>query len=81
MKKIDWNVASELGLIRKINRYILHPLGLAMSRNPDNGHSECILVADDGIFNYKYDNGIFNYKYDKEDKSIEEIKYYLDCLK
>ncbi|HGK7310691.1 TPA: hypothetical protein ACJ51G_000661 [Aeromonas hydrophila subsp. hydrophila] len=34
MKCINWNQASELGLIVRINREILHPLGLSMSRDP-----------------------------------------------
>lgn len=52
MKKINWNQMSELGLIERINREILHPLGLAVSRNPENGSSEAILVADDGVWEY-----------------------------
>ena len=43
---------SQLGLIRRINTEILHPLGLAMARDPNTGHSHKILVAPDGIFNY-----------------------------
>lgn len=52
MKTIDWNQASQLGLIARINHEILHPLGLAMTRNPDTGASESLLVADDGIWVY-----------------------------
>ncbi|MGK4474128.1 DUF7415 domain-containing protein [Aeromonas molluscorum] len=52
MKHINWNQASELGLIMRINREILHPLGLAMTRNPENGASEMLLVSDDGIWEY-----------------------------
>lgn len=52
IKKIDWNKMSELGLIEKINREILHPVGLAISRNQDNGHSEEVLVAEDGVWEY-----------------------------
>ncbi|MFG0835478.1 hypothetical protein ACF8OI_18400 [Aeromonas bivalvium] len=52
MKTINWNQASELGLIVRINREILHPLGLAMSRNPENGASEMLLVSDDGAWVY-----------------------------
>ncbi|WP_436718977.1 DUF7415 domain-containing protein, partial [Vibrio cholerae] len=37
MKCIDWNKMSELGLIEKINREILHPLGLAITRNVETG--------------------------------------------
>ena len=49
---INWNDMSDLGLIVRINKEILHPLGLAISRNPMTGFSEKILVADDGIFEY-----------------------------
>ena len=52
MKKIDWNQASELGLVERINTEVLHPLGLAMARNPDDGTSPCVLVADDRVFKY-----------------------------
>lgn len=52
MKEINWNQLSELGLIRKINRDVLHPLGLAICRNIDTGTSEAILVADDGVWEY-----------------------------
>ncbi|MEC4728860.1 hypothetical protein HWQ46_25425 [Shewanella sp. D64] len=52
MKKINWNVMSELGLVEKINREILHPLGLAVAYCPHTGFSESILIADDGIWEY-----------------------------
>lgn len=52
MKEINWNVASDLGLIQRINKEILHPLGLAMTRNPTTGTSESLLIADDGIWDY-----------------------------
>lgn len=50
-KIINWNDMSQLGLIRRINTEILHPLGLAISRNLD-GTSSQILVASDGVFEY-----------------------------
>lgn len=52
MKTIDWNKASELGLIERINHEILHPLGLAMTRNPVTGISENLVVSPDGIWEY-----------------------------
>lgn len=55
MKSINWNKMSELGLIERINREILHPVGLAISRNPETGFSEEIYVADDGIWEYHKD--------------------------
>ena len=52
MKTINWNQLSELGLMQRINAEILHPLGLAISRNQENGHSESILIADDGVWEF-----------------------------
>lgn len=52
MKSINWNQASELGLIERINNEILHPLGLAMTRNPKTGLSEGLLISDDGVWKY-----------------------------
>lgn len=46
---------SDLGLVERINREVLHPLGLAMTRNPETGFSESVLVADDGFFEYSED--------------------------
>lgn len=55
MKVLNWNDLAELGLIYRINKEILHPLGLAMSRNVDSGLSEEIFVAPDGFFEYSQD--------------------------
>lgn len=45
-KTIDWNQASERGLIARINTEILHPLGLAMMRQPADGSSPGLLVSE-----------------------------------
>lgn len=55
MKRIDWNTASELGLIQRINKEILHPMGLAMTRDAKTGTSPDLLVADDGVWEYAPD--------------------------
>lgn len=52
---LDWNDMSELGLIVRINTEILHPLGLALSRNPATGASEAVLIAPDGKWEYSAD--------------------------
>lgn len=52
MKTLDWNDMSNLGIIYRINSEILHPMGLAMTRIPDTGSSDSILVASDGVFEY-----------------------------
>lgn len=49
MKKINWNELAELGLLERINREVLHPLGLAAYRD-ENGNSGGALVSDDGEF-------------------------------
>ena len=43
---------SDLGLIERINREILHPLGLAISREVESGISEKVFIAGDGVFEY-----------------------------
>lgn len=55
MVTVDWNWLSEQGLLYKINKDVLHPLGLAASRNPDTGGSDAILVADDLVWEYSSD--------------------------
>lgn len=65
MQKIDWKDLSDLGLLRRINEDILHPLGLAISRELD-GTSKNIIVADDGVFTYA--------SYDTKRLSDQEIK-------
>lgn len=52
MESINWNEMSELGLIERINREILHPLGLAISRDPETGSSDSVLIAEDGVWEY-----------------------------
>lgn len=47
-----FNRLSELGLIYKINKEVLHPLGLALSREPDLNCSFGCVVAPDGIYEY-----------------------------
>ena len=69
MKTIDWNMMYKLGLIRRMNIEILHPLGLSLSRNPVTGHSECIFVSEDGIFAYS-EQAIKEYK----KLTAEEVK-------
>lgn len=72
MRDINWNIASKLGLIERINTEILHPMGLAMSRNPETGASENLLIAEDGFWEYD----------PKEErpavKTVEEIHKYLN---
>ncbi|WP_103199377.1 DUF7415 domain-containing protein [Pectobacterium odoriferum] len=53
MKSIDWNEISRRGLMFRINNEIMHPLGLAVFRDPDSGVSGGALVADDGVWRYE----------------------------
>lgn len=52
---LSWNDMSKLGLIVRINTEILHPLGLALSRDPMTGYSEAVLIAPDGKWEYSQD--------------------------
>lgn len=49
---LDWNELSALGLIVRINAEILHPLGLAIFRDPDSGISAGAMIAPDGKWEY-----------------------------
>ena len=54
MKQINFNTLSKWGLIYKINKEVLHPLGLALSRNPSTGYSEGCYIDDSGDFEWEY---------------------------
>ena len=49
---IDWNELSRRGLLTRINREILHPLGLAVCRKVETGASPGALVSPDGEWTY-----------------------------
>lgn len=66
-KMVDFKELSDCGLIWKINKEILHPLGLALSRNED-GTSNGI-VADDGIWEYTKEAD------EKNLKKLEEFNF------
>ena len=51
-KKLDWNELSDLGLVERINKEILHPLGIAVYRDPEDGTSSGALISPDGEFSY-----------------------------
>lgn len=51
-ERIDWNEISRRGLLERINREIMHPLGLAVCRVVETGQSPGALVSDDGPFCY-----------------------------
>lgn len=54
-KIIDWNEISDRGLLVRINREIMHPLGLAVARDPATGQSPGAVVSDEGPFVYAED--------------------------
>jgi hypothetical protein len=51
---VNWTEISNLGLLQKINKEIMHPLGLAIYRQED-GTSHGALVADDGVWEFSPD--------------------------
>lgn len=48
LKTVDWNQLSELGLQERINRQVLLPLGLGITRLTSNGTSPGCVVAENG---------------------------------
>lgn len=52
---VDWNELSRRGLLVRINREILHPLGLAVCRDVETGSSPGALVSPDGEWAYPDD--------------------------
>lgn len=52
---LDWNELSALGLIVRINVEILHPLGLAIFRDPASGISAGAVISPDGKCKYAPD--------------------------
>ena len=54
-KWIDWNEISRLGLLERINREIMHPLGYAVARDVESGGSPGALVSSDGVWIYPED--------------------------
>lgn len=55
LKFVDWNDLSKMGLIERINKEIMHPLGLAVTREVASGISLGALVATDGVWKYSDD--------------------------
>lgn len=49
---VDWNELSRRGLLERINREILHPIGLAVFRDPNTGQSGGALISPDGVWEY-----------------------------
>ena len=71
IKTIDWNQASELDLLYRINKEILHPLGLAVARD-ENGNSPFLQVACDGVFFYLPDDNAKPLSRDEIHSKLEE---------
>lgn len=54
---LDWNQLSAMGLMVRINAEILHPLGLAIFRDPASGNSQGAIISPDGS-KWEYAPGI-----------------------
>lgn len=52
IKFLSFNRMSQLGILYKINKEVLHPLGIALTRDQDLNCSFGCIVANDGIFNF-----------------------------
>ena len=71
MTYVDFNQLSNWGLIYKINKEILHPLGLALTRNPKDGTSEGCVVDESGDLLWEFSKDI-------TDRNEEKLQYFLD---
>jgi len=52
----DFNTMNEHGIIWKINKDILHPLGLALSRDINNFSKGCLVDTSGDFERFYYDN-------------------------
>ncbi len=68
---IDFNELSDYGLIWKINKEILHPLGLALARNEDGTSNGCIVAPD----------GVWEYDKETDERNLEKYDNFLNLLK
>ncbi|QHJ78820.1 MAG: hypothetical protein [Caudoviricetes sp.] len=59
---VDFNTLSRMGLIFKINKEILHPLGLAISYDKDVGDSEGAIIAEDGKWEFSAKSEAIGYE-------------------
>lgn len=50
---VNWNEASKLGLVDKINEQVLHPIGMSITRNSNSGASPCILKNNGGEWEHE----------------------------
>ena len=70
-KLVNFNELSEYGLIWKINKDILHPLGLALARNTDGTSNGCMVASD----------GVWEYDADADERNLEKYDNFLNLLK
>ena len=70
-KLVNFNELSEYGLIWKINKEILHPLGLALARDGDT--SPGCMIAPDGKWEFSEESNIRNSeRFQKFKKTLED---------
>ncbi len=70
-KTVDWNKLSEWGLLYKINKNVLHPLGLALSRNPETGFSENCMIDPSEDLMWEYEKSL-------TENNEEKFAYFLN---
>ena len=68
---INFNELSDYGLIWKINKEVLHPLGLALARNEDGTSNGCIVAPD----------GAWEYDADADKRNLKKYDNFLNLLK
>lgn len=78
---VNFQTLSEMGLLWKINKEILHPLGLALCRDRHGNISPGALVAEDGAWMYTPESDIKNSAKFNTVLSMQKEGTLLDYLK
>ncbi|QGH45255.1 hypothetical protein [Bacteriophage Eos] len=64
--EINWNDLSALGLVAYLNNVLFHPLGYAITRDPETGYSHSVLFENEP---WEYADGILLEEMNKAEKA------------
>jgi len=74
MTTVSFNQLSDWGLLYEINKVVLHPLGLALSRDPNTGESLGAYIDPSKDLEWEYDSSLTL-------KEESKVKYFLENRK
>lgn len=75
-KVLDWNQMASIGLVERINREILHKIGLAISINRETGSSDAVFISPDGVWEYPDDKESGVIDDDKVKELLSKIDFF-----